>query len=769
MSWSGVGARVGTVLGESHPVATIPSLALDAEAVGCAAKRVCLKQGKIGSGTFATVFAYVSAFESDNTRCKPMRAKRMLCARSTPPLHYGRGRAVAKGLQLVGSAWPILVLTQAGCGSSGLVAVKRSREGTSTGGIESPAVKELAFLAELQASQAVVSLAPGVDVAKAAADTHRSAVGAAGRALDSGAFIHKHQLYLVMEPYACDVSAWVGSAGGLAPEERFAAGLAVAQGTLKAMARVHERGWCHRDIKPANVLLRAVPVSKAAALPPGQPADAEGSEGAAGTAGGAAYGAARPCDGVVLADAGLACRVAPGPCSGLRALASARALPATEDTAAALWTGGCGGPTSWILPQQAAAGQDSQAGSEHSSPMPWEAECWAPTLGPDGLAEPSAPPPRRVCAQAGTLWYRAPELLFGAPRHGPAADVWAAACLVWEALTGVGADAEPLLRSDSEMAQIRVISDLLGPAGPDVWPGISIAAPYMAGSVSPGGQDPTAPRAASPTAIHPDGDLWGTRPSLPDAVEASRARVEARLLQRLRASPALGGTAAGCGPASSGNAPSLDELSGVASLLSHMLLYDPDLRPAAVQCLAHPALAKAPALGRVMLPGLKVEPRRQPQRQTTAEPVPPGAAPPRPPFAARFALHGASPGGFAPAALAFRSPGAAPRASGFPLGSDAASSPRGRGGSSAVRHASGGRLLFADPPSTGASSAASQSALPRPLRMPAAFPPFSPPMRPSALAFDDTSPGSQASPGLGAACNGANARPASARKRPRDD
>ncbi|KAA0167604.1 hypothetical protein FNF28_02818 [Cafeteria roenbergensis] len=147
MSWSGVGAQVGTMLGESHPVATIPPLAMDAEAVGCVAKRVCLKQGKIGSGTFATVFAY------------------------------------------------------SGAASSGQVAVKRSREGTLAGGIESPAIKELAFLTELQASQAVVPLAPGVlDADAELAGSHRRASGAASRALDSGAFVHKRQLYLVMEP-----------------------------------------------------------------------------------------------------------------------------------------------------------------------------------------------------------------------------------------------------------------------------------------------------------------------------------------------------------------------------------------------------------------------------------------------------------------------------------------------------------------------------------------------------------------------------------------
>ncbi len=680
------------------------------------------------------------------------------------------------------------------------MAVKRSREGTLAGGIESPAIKELAFLTELQASQAVVPLAPGVlDADAELAGSHRRASGAASRALDSGAFVHKRQLYLVMEPCACDVSGWIASSDGLSPTSRLAAGLAVARGALQALERVHSRGWCHRDIKPGNVLLRSQPGGARASLAGGgHESCAAGAEAggpwhasaAAARTGGAATDAPpralrqqqrSRCAGVVLADAGLACRLAPGPCSGLQALAAVRASLAAEDPCTALWAGGCGGAAPCTLPARSSAGDGSEGGSEHSSPMPWEAACWAPAVAPAGSAEAATPPPRRVCAQAGTLWYRAPELLFGAPRHGPAADVWAAACLAWEAFVGRGDNAEPLLRADSEMAQLRVISELLGPARPEVWPGIALAAPYMAGGGSPDAEGGAPAQATRPERPAAEG-LWGTRPALPAAVEACRARVQAKLLERLRASHALGsggggdssrdgggGGGGGRGGADeaappAGSRPPDEALESVASLLSHMLLYDPDLRPAASQCLAHPVFSTACPLGDVVVPPLRVEPRRQAARPAAAQ-ASAAAASARPAFATRFSLGGASPGGLA---LAFPSPGASPRARGFPAGSGAAASPKG-GNGSAARHASGGRLLFADPPSTGASSAVEGPAMGRALRLPAPAGPFSPLMRPSALAFDDVSPGSQASPGIGGASLDASSRRGSARKRPRGD
>lgn len=56
-----------------------------------------------------------------------------------------------------------------------------------------------------------------------------------------------------------------------------------------------------------------------------------------------------------------------------------------------------------------------------------------------------------------TLWYRGPELLFGATVHTTAIDMWAAGCILGELLLH-----KPLLPGKSEIEQIERIIDLLG-------------------------------------------------------------------------------------------------------------------------------------------------------------------------------------------------------------------------------------------------------------------------------------------------------------------
>jgi serine/threonine protein kinase len=68
--------------------------------------------------------------------------------------------------------------------------------------------------------------------------------------------------------------------------------------------------------------------------------------------------------------------------------------------------------------------------------------------------------------QSVTLWYRPPELLFGATVHTAAVDVWSAGCVLAELLTG-----RPLWRGHGELAQINLICRLLGPPTEEAWPG----------------------------------------------------------------------------------------------------------------------------------------------------------------------------------------------------------------------------------------------------------------------------------------------------------
>ena len=62
-----------------------------------------------------------------------------------------------------------------------------------------------------------------------------------------------------------------------------------------------------------------------------------------------------------------------------------------------------------------------------------------------------------------TRWYRAPELLIGDLNYGTAVDIFAIGCVMAEL-----ADGDPLLPGDSELAQIYLISKVIGPFPTDM-------------------------------------------------------------------------------------------------------------------------------------------------------------------------------------------------------------------------------------------------------------------------------------------------------------
>ncbi|XP_053207228.1 cyclin-dependent kinase 9-like [Panonychus citri] len=66
-----------------------------------------------------------------------------------------------------------------------------------------------------------------------------------------------------------------------------------------------------------------------------------------------------------------------------------------------------------------------------------------------------------------TLWYRPPELLLGARRYGPSADLWGAGCIMAEMWTR-----SALLPGNSEAEQLNLICKLCGSICPDVWPAV---------------------------------------------------------------------------------------------------------------------------------------------------------------------------------------------------------------------------------------------------------------------------------------------------------
>lgn len=67
-----------------------------------------------------------------------------------------------------------------------------------------------------------------------------------------------------------------------------------------------------------------------------------------------------------------------------------------------------------------------------------------------------------------TRWYRAPELLFGCRLYSPAIDMWAIGCIMAELMLRT-----PLFQGDTDLSQLRLISDALGPPNESVWPGVS--------------------------------------------------------------------------------------------------------------------------------------------------------------------------------------------------------------------------------------------------------------------------------------------------------
>lgn len=66
-----------------------------------------------------------------------------------------------------------------------------------------------------------------------------------------------------------------------------------------------------------------------------------------------------------------------------------------------------------------------------------------------------------------TLWYRAPELLFGATEYGPEVDMWSAGCIMLELFTK-----KPVFQGNDEIHQLEVIYKVIGSPTQERWPGI---------------------------------------------------------------------------------------------------------------------------------------------------------------------------------------------------------------------------------------------------------------------------------------------------------
>lgn len=83
-----------------------------------------------------------------------------------------------------------------------------------------------------------------------------------------------------------------------------------------------------------------------------------------------------------------------------------------------------------------------------------------------GLARTYGLPLKNMTPRVVTLWYRAPELLFGSKTHSTAVDMWAMGCILAELLAH-----KPLFPGKSELQMIDKIIELLGSPNESIWPG----------------------------------------------------------------------------------------------------------------------------------------------------------------------------------------------------------------------------------------------------------------------------------------------------------
>jgi cell cycle related kinase len=75
--------------------------------------------------------------------------------------------------------------------------------------------------------------------------------------------------------------------------------------------------------------------------------------------------------------------------------------------------------------------------------------------------------------EVATRWYRAPELLFGARKYGPAMDMWAVGCIWAELYMGW-----PLFPGENDIDQLLVVHTALGTPREAQWPGLGALPDY---------------------------------------------------------------------------------------------------------------------------------------------------------------------------------------------------------------------------------------------------------------------------------------------------
>lgn len=82
-------------------------------------------------------------------------------------------------------------------------------------------------------------------------------------------------------------------------------------------------------------------------------------------------------------------------------------------------------------------------------------------------------PDKSYSPQVATRFYRAPEILWGASKYGPAVDLWAAGCVFAEMLRGVA-----LFAGATDIEQLALVVRTLGTPDTEQWPELLSMADY---------------------------------------------------------------------------------------------------------------------------------------------------------------------------------------------------------------------------------------------------------------------------------------------------
>lgn len=175
-----------------------------------------------------------------------------------------------------------------------------------------------------------------------------------------------------------------------------------------------------------------------------------------------------------------------------------------------------------------------------------------------------------------TAWYRAPELLLGAPTHGPPIDCWSAGCILGECLT-----LHPLFPGEVKdegqvpREQLLTIFKQLGPPSEAEWPGITVLRhwravrswPEVSGTASPGVRAAGGSTAAAGGGSRPSSNSRGAPADAASLIGMAK-QLEARLMSSCVRRPTA----------------------EVVALLCGLLTYDPERRTTAEAALRSAAL-----------------------------------------------------------------------------------------------------------------------------------------------------------------------------------